>query len=108
MIKPSTAAAQSVGALRSVKWLSRHKRVANCATHLFHGPLDSSTLYLTTRASAAKTTLQFQPSCLGEFGWPSVGDFEVAIGGISQKKEFDTGTNGTWIILLVLVDEKDY
>lgn len=44
MIKPSPATARSVGALRAVKRLSRHKRAANNAAHLFHGPLDSASL----------------------------------------------------------------
>ena len=44
MIKPSPAAARSVGSLRAVKRLSRHKRAANNAAHLFHDPLDSASL----------------------------------------------------------------
>jgi hypothetical protein len=27
-----------------------------------------------------QAALQFSESCLGDFGWPEVGDFEVAIG----------------------------
>jgi len=55
MINPSPAAAHSVGSLRSVKWLSRHKRPANCAAHLFHGPLDSSALHFEDVASVTPT-----------------------------------------------------
>ena len=43
MIKPSPAAAVSVGSLRPVKRLS-HKRAAKSAARLFHGPLDRSPL----------------------------------------------------------------
>ena len=29
-----------------------------------------------------QAALQFSESCLGDFGWPEVGDFEVAIGAL--------------------------
>ena len=57
MIKPSPAAATSVRSLRPVKGLSRHKRAATYAAHLFHGPLDSSALH-----SAAMTSTTGTPS----------------------------------------------
>jgi hypothetical protein len=31
-----------------------------------------------------QAALQFSESCLGDFGWPEVGDFEVAIGVIED------------------------
>jgi hypothetical protein len=32
-----------------------------------------------------QAALQFSESCLGDFGWPEVGDFEVAIGGLKRQ-----------------------
>ncbi|MEO6354605.1 MAG: hypothetical protein ABIO19_02510 [Burkholderiaceae bacterium] len=63
MKKPSPAAAMSVGLLRSVKGLSRHKRAAKTAPHLFHGPLDisprsASGMTFAARASQSKKILK--------------------------------------------------
>jgi hypothetical protein len=62
MIKPSPATAQSVRALRAVKWLSRHKQAANYAAHLFHGPLDRSPLFLTPISPPKNAMQKNQPT----------------------------------------------